>query len=461
MKTRRVSLLSAAPLLAIVAAAVATVSVSDTPSQLAVPTLAVAGMLLTVVLARLQGDREEGRFLAGLMLLGIAVRLALFAGIHQSVGPYVFAPDQWTYESRGMGLLRYWQGTGPFPSRIGGTLQVGYPSINAVVFLVFGYAKSAPAVLNMFFSVWTAIPVYHLVLDLVRKNRAVARIAAGLTVFFPSLMLWSVLNIREAPTILVLVSAVYFCVRLQSRPSFAGLAGAVTGLAILTVFREYLTLLLGVAVVAGIVMGRSRSPGRSMVAGTFLLVMLAFAAQAFGLGATLAGEPSLDQVQVLRQGFLFEANSAYGSSADISTPTGALLFLPIGLTYFLLAPFPWAISSTLQAVTLPETLVWYALLPLGVWGAWLAIRHDPRMFTIPLVSLIVVTFAYALVEANVGTAYRHRAQVLPLVFIFCAIGIQDVLALRRARKTREAERERRAKAMATAPLTPGMGRRAR
>jgi hypothetical protein len=123
----------------------------------------------------------------------------------------------------------------------------------------------------------------------------------------------------------------------------------------------------------------------------------------------------------------------------------------------MLAPFPWHIGSALQAITLPETLFWYAILPMGVWGAWLAIRHDPRMYTVPLTSLVLVIFAYALVEGNVGTAYRHRAQVLPVVFVFCALGMRDIQALRYARRQRALERKRKAKELAVGPLVPGAG----
>lgn len=449
--------MSAAPLLAAIGVAVAAAG-ADPDSRLAVPLLGVLGLLATEAIARHQHGRETATFLRNLILLGVAVRLVLFALVHETVGPYVFAPDQWTYESRGMGLLNYWIGLGPMPARVGDTLQVAYPTLNAALFLVFGFARGAPAILNIFFSAWTAVPVFHLAMLLVHGNVRVARLAAGLTVFFPSLVLWSVLNVREAPTILTLTTALYFCVRLQHRPSAGALAGALVGLAVLTLFREYLTVLLGAAAAAGILMGRSTSPVRAFVSGSVLMVTLAYAAQTLGLGATLAGEPTLDQLQAVRQGFLYGANSAYAAGVDVSTPAGALAFLPVGLAYFLLAPFPWAIGSTLQALTLPETLLWYSILPVGLWGARLALRHDARMFTVPMTTLLVVTFAYALVEANAGTAYRHRAQILPIVFVFCALGLRDLQALRETRRARERERRRRAGEVGRRALAPQSGR---
>jgi hypothetical protein len=36
---------------------------------------------------------------------------------------------------------------------------------------------------------------------------------------------------------------------------------------------------------------------------------------------------------------------------------------------------------------------------------------------------VVLSVSYALVESNLGTAYRHRAQVLVIYLIFAAIGL--------------------------------------
>jgi 4-amino-4-deoxy-L-arabinose transferase-like glycosyltransferase len=59
------------------------------------------------------------------------------------------------------------------------------------------------------------LPVYHLTLAVVRDNHAVARWATVLALFFPSMILWSVLNIREAPTIFCFVSATCCFARFQ------------------------------------------------------------------------------------------------------------------------------------------------------------------------------------------------------------------------------------------------------
>ncbi|MFQ5536421.1 MAG: hypothetical protein ACE5GJ_03110 [Gemmatimonadota bacterium] len=452
MAGRRLGILTSGPALASIGVAAATLGVSDPSSRFAVAVLAALGIVVTTIIARFQKDPEAGRYLRDLMLLGVGVRLLAFALVHQSVGPYVFAPDQFTYEGWGRALAAYFTGQGPFPHRLSDTLQIGYPVLNGVIYLIFGPAKAAPAVLNMFFSVWTAVPIYHLAMHLVRRNRDVARWSAGLTVFFPSLVLWSILNVREAPTILTVVLVVYFIVRMQMQFDLASLAGTVSSLVVLTLMREYLTSLVGVAGAAGILMGRSRSPVRSLIVGSTMLVAVTFTMQSIGLGSSLGTEPTLERVQMLRQDFQFGARSAYGQGIDVSNPVTAILYLPLGLAYFLLAPFPWAISSALQAITFPEIILWYLLVPFGLRGAWLALRHDARAYTVPLAILVVVTFAYALVESNVGTAYRHRAQVLPLMFIFCALGLRDYYAVRSARRAALGRQRERAAARGPDPV---------
>ena len=298
--------------------------------------------------------------------------------------------------------------------------------MNAVFFLIFGKGSGAPVAFNILLASWLALPIYYLTLAVVRENHAVARWATVLTLFFPSLILWSVLNIRESPTIFVLVSATCFFARFQQYVPVRNLIGGALALLGLLMFREYLMVIVGLAAGAGVVIGKSRSPMASLIVGGFLLMGLTFLLQTAGLGGTLAEEPTLERIQYLRQDMARGANSAFGAGADVSTVGGAAAFFPVGLAYFLLAPFPWSVTSVLQQVTLPESLVRYVLFLCVLRGSWLALRHDPRAYTVLVVVLGMVTFSYALVEGNVGTAYRHRAQVLPLFFVLAAVGLRDV-----------------------------------
>ena len=176
------------------------------------------GVLFTFLLARAQRDPEVGRFLLSVMLAAIGVRLLMLALIHSSVGPAVFAPDTIDYDITGQQLLDAWQGEGPMPRRLVGSFQTGYYVLNAVSFLIFGRGAGAPVALNILLASWLAVPIYHLARLCVRGHHGVARWASILVVFFPSLVLWSVLNIREAPTIFAVAVAVFYFVSFQVDP---------------------------------------------------------------------------------------------------------------------------------------------------------------------------------------------------------------------------------------------------
>jgi hypothetical protein len=404
----------------------APLAVGDTPSRVGLPLVIGLGVPVTFLIARAQREKEVGQFLLSVMLAAIGIRLLVLALIHSSVGPAVFAPDTEEYWVVGQELLDAWQGERPVPRKLVGSLQIGYYVLNAVAFLIFGRGAGAPVALNILLASWLAVPIYHLTRLCVRGHHGVARWATIMALFFPSLILWSVLNIREAPTIFAVALVVFFFVRFQVYPRARDLLFGAMAMLALLVLREYMMLLVGFSAGAGVVMGRSRSPIASFGAGAVLLVAATLVLQSAGVGTSLAEEPTLERVQYLRQDLGRDARSAFGQDADVSTATGAITYLPVGLTYFLLAPFPWSTTGALQRITLPESLVWYVLFFCALWGGRLAMRHDLRRYTVPLAVLITVTFAYALVEGNVGTAYRHRAQVLPLFFVLSAVGLRDL-----------------------------------
>jgi cation transport ATPase len=74
-------------------------------------------------------------------------------------------------------------------------------------------------------------------------------------------------------------------------------------------------------------------------------------------------------------------------------------------------------------VTLPEMLVFYALVPAILRGARDLVRARAPGALMLLLITLSLTLGYALGEANAGAAYRHRAQVLVFLLLFGAAGL--------------------------------------
>jgi hypothetical protein len=89
----------------------------------------------------------------------------------------------------------------------------------------------------------------------------------------------------------------------------------------------------------------------------------------------------------------------------------------------MLAPFPWQAENFRQAITIPEVLIWWAMIPFIILGLIYTVRHRLRKaFPILLFSLLL-TLAYSIFQGNVGTAYRQRTQIQVFLYIFVGVGI--------------------------------------
>lgn len=96
----------------------------------------------------------------------------------------------------------------------------------------------------------------------------------------------------------------------------------------------------------------------------------------------------------------------------------------------MLVPFPWKIYSLRQLLSIPQTIVWYILIPFIIIGITVAIRFKIWQNFAILTYLFIITSVYALVEGNVGSAFRHRDLVLPFYLIYAAVGIAKVFGWR-------------------------------
>ena len=124
--------------------------------------------------------------------------------------------------------------------------------------------------------------------------------------------------------------------------------------------------------------------------------------------------------------------SSQFQQADISTPTKALVFLPVGLANFLLAPFPWMLGSIRQTLAIPETLFFYWLLPWIFRGVKRLLQEQFGASLLPILITIGLTLGYSLGEGNAGTAYRHRAQLLVFFLTFASVGLEYRRSRRKA-----------------------------
>lgn len=367
-----------------------------------------------------QGDENNGS-IAHIFWAALAIRVLIGIVIAASGASDFFAPDRWGYEGIGRTLASSWAGNGFRSAALVHEARL-YHYYNGVFFWAFG--EVGPWVIRGLNAVAgaAAVPLVYEIAASV-YGRARARRAAWFVAVFPSMVLWSALNIRDAWAGLAILIVVRAALRLREEISTGSVALLLAGLALLGGVRGYMFLLVAAGVVLSYVVTLRGGVVRNYVAGVIVAVAFLYLYSALGFGQDMLETASFETLNSQRQGMTADAASAFHEDVDISTPGKALVFLPVGMTFFLFAPFPWMLRNLRQLITLPEMIVWWYLalrfiLPGIREGLRVRAGHTLTICSVALLS----TMAYGLVEGNVGTAYRHRAQVLPLLLILAAGG---------------------------------------
>lgn len=382
----------------------------------------------TVTLGRLDADYVR-RTVVRLFWLGLGVRVALALFLHFWVAnEELFAPDQKTYHIVGKFLSDVWsQEMTLVSSQVLPDGPKGYFYIVASIYYVLGPHSLLPKLLNCFVGALTILVAHDLALRMGASSVAALR-AAKLVTWFPSLVLWSSLNIRDAWIILLIALLCRQALVLQSRFRVSALVTLAAGLFLLVQFRAYLLFAIGAPILVTFFAIRSRSFLRNLVIGSIMAVALIYADQAAG-HSRRARFVDFEELHEIRYWNTVGASSQF-EQVDISTPGKALAYLPRGMALFLLAPFPWMIGSIRQVLAVPETLFFYWLIPWVIRGARDLLKADLAKALLAVLITSGLTLGYSLGEGNAGTAYRHRAQILTFFLIFAAAGLDRRYARR-------------------------------
>jgi hypothetical protein len=127
-----------------------------------------------------------------------------------------------------------------------------------------------------------------------------------------------------------------------------------------------------------------------------------------------------------------QADSAIVTDFESSGLSAELSYLPTGLTVIALRPWPWEASSGSAGVRLArvESLIWYPLLILALLGLT-AVWPRRRVLAFPLLCGGAILVMYGLTEGNLGTAYRHRGELVWVLALLAALGLERVARRRR------------------------------
>jgi hypothetical protein len=304
----------------------------------------------------------------------------------------------------------------------------------AAFYFLMGGVRALPVLLVAYSAVTALVPVYvYWFTRALDAPDGVARRAGWLVALSPAFVFWSGSLYKEGLTLLFLSVAAYHTLRLQS--GWKGRSLSILAMCVIALWgvRSYLAILLALAVVLSLLWGRMPRTGQSRGVPVFVrqaAVMSVFAGVIVSVGLSVrteqvlleSDEGVLVNLDVRRAGSAKEAKSGYLQEASVATPEEALQYFPVGLLYFLTVPFPWQLGAIRQNLIIPENVFWLGLYPLMVLGIRRALKSNRPGTVFLLLMTAGMCVVYALLAANVGTAYRMRSQVWLLWAPFAAWG---------------------------------------
>ena len=370
---------------------------------------------------------DEKQFVTQVFLLALLLRIGVGIMLHVFDLRDFFGADATTYDYRGSRLLDFWTGTTTEdPNRVAHMTGSGWGMhyLVAFLYLVFGknifLAQSFCAV----FGAATAPAVYYCARKIF-QNLNVAKTSALAIAAFPSFVIWSGQLMKDGLIIFLLVVAITMVLQLQERFNYAALVVLILSLGGIISLRFYIFYMVAMAVVGSFIIGISKSTQSILTRSAILIIMgvgLTYLGVIRNAGTDLDTYANLERIQVSRSDLANPAESGFGADLDVSTTEGALAAVPVGFVYLMFAPFPWEAANFRQAITIPEVLLWWAMIPLMLAGILYAIKHRLRSAFPILIFSLTLALAYSIFQGNVGTAYRQRTQIQVFLFIFIAVG---------------------------------------
>jgi hypothetical protein len=374
--------------------------------------------------------KTHARFLLQVFAGAVLIRVAIGALIYYFQLQEFFGGDAFTYDYHGILYKRFWTGElsyGYYDRMLGIYVYrnwgMGY--VVGAIYMLVGRNMLAVQFFNAVVGGATA-PIIFLCARHIFQNMRVAKVVIFFVAFYPSLVLWSSQGLKDGPIVFLLALTMLATLKLGEKFSTKYVAVMLFALYGLLSFRFYIFYMTAAAVCGAFLIGMRAQTTRNMLR-QFAVVL------AIGIGLTYMGVlrtagnqfdtyADLEAVQRSRADLVRSASSGFGEDVDVSTATGAISAVPLGLTYLLLAPFPWQLASLRQSITLPEMIVWWVSFPLLLIGIWFTLKYRLRQALPILLFTTMLTLAYSIFQGNVGTAYRQRSQILVFYFIFVAVG---------------------------------------
>jgi hypothetical protein len=405
----------------------------------AVPVALVGAALGGLLVFRVYrgADRE---LLLTLFFAALALRLLVAVVVHPyllhrlvtgsrdvtTVG--VMFEDDRVFDVVAWALARAWAGVIEGVDRNDGYLINNFTYATAWLYYLLGHELMAAKFLNCVLGALVPVATFSLGKEL--GGGRVARFAAVAAAVFPSLVLWSTLNLKDVMIVLLLTATMLATIRFARAPTVFAAVLALVPFFLIESLRVYVFYLLGwLMPLTFFVLHRVPWRRRLVIGAPFAIAVLSvvyLTNETQALGLRYLTDKRLEALDSSRA---FGANAAESGIDIEKVPRSEggtqiqLVNAPRVLPYVLFAPFPWQARRPRDLAAVPEVLAWYGIMALAVVALVAYGRRRWRELFLPVLYGAGMVAIFSIIEGNVGTIFRHRSMLMPPAFVLAGLGL--------------------------------------
>lgn len=368
---------------------------------------------------------ENSSTLARMVIIALILRLAfvlLTSQIH-----LIEEADAAMYHKEAVRISSSWL-EGNYHTPTMGTAY-GYIYFVSLLYAGFVPSKYIPIAINCFVSVATGVYIYKIAF-LIWKNEKIARCAAFFGLFMPGILIWSTTNLKDSWVNLFVVISIYYLIKIRiDGYDFKRIIAVILCISLLWTVRFYLSILL----IPLFIFTLGAAKRRNIIYLSLLFIVVVAGFLSLFSGSEVKGvRIGIEALDASRRELASAGGSETGLTRKVRNIGEAITLFPIGLIYFLFAPFPWSKpTSLLYLLTYPEMSIIYLLWPLIIIGLIKGLKLKENGAEVILIFIIASIILYSLGAGNIGTLYRMRIATMLLLFVFSAEPISRAFVVRR------------------------------
>tara|TARA_Y100000996_G_C22476175_1_gene624220 strand:- start:258 stop:1163 length:906 start_codon:yes stop_codon:yes gene_type:complete len=261
--------------------------------------------------------------------------------------------------------------------------------------------------------------------------------------FFPSLILYSVLVMREAYICFFLLVAVYGVIKWSRKENFSSIFLAMVGFIGATFFHgaSVVGAMTFITIVGGIsflqlfksLINFKISLKLSLVLVSFLVILVLYLSNKIYIPYIKDFQFISDTDVLLRKTRLsVMGHASYPEWTIARNPFELIYKIPARSIYFLFSPFPWDVRAFKHLIGMFDAFL-YIYLVFLIWCNRKVIWED-RALRIILLILLTYIVVFAVGVGNFGTGIRHRSKFAIMFVLLAAPLIKKLIFFKKSHK---------------------------